>query len=85
MQYIGLKDKNGKDIYEGDITKNFNCEPHAVVFQNSAFGYMINNEEDYSYFVSFAGNNNFRWEDNISDRIEIIGNIYENPELLESR
>lgn len=82
LQYTGLKDKDGKEIYEGDLVNNFNCGPNTVVFENGAFGYVINNDEDLHYFVSFAGNDNFRWLYNSSDRIEVIGNIYENPELL---
>jgi len=59
VQYTGLKDKNGKEIYEGDVMKNY----------------------DYHFFVVEWNKKNARW-DNCFGR-EVIGNIYENPELLE--
>ena len=58
MQFTGLKDKNGKEIYEGDIMKNY----------------------DYHFFVVEWNKKNARW-DNCFGR-EVIGNIYENPELI---
>ena len=70
MQYTGLKDKNGVEIYEGDILSYFGFE-YEVIFEESAFGW----SED-GQFYAFA--------EMAIDEIEktkIIGNIYENPEL----
>ena len=75
MQYTGLKDSKGKEIYEGDILKYFK---HTVVvcFANA-------------HFMVCAGSNPYDtyhedlWKAKGRSKIEIIGNIYENPELLE--
>ena len=69
-QYTGLKDKNGVEIYEGDILSYFGFE-YEVTFEESAFGW----SED-GQFYAFA--------EMAIDEIEktkLIGNIYENPEL----
>lgn len=61
MQYTGLKDKNGKEIYEGDV---YNYNGVIDVFESI---------EDFYYNELIK----YRVEDG-----EIIGNIYENPELI---
>ncbi len=79
MQYTGLKDKNGKEIYEGDILLNTTIKPQKleVYFDEKSIGTMGG-----SFDVRKLPNDKemtWRWE---IDKIEIIGNIYENPELL---
>ena len=74
MQYTGLKDKNNKEIYEGDILSNGNNEkPYKVIFENGSFRAEF--EEDFEEY-------SFDLIDVVAQGCEIIGNIYENPELL---
>ncbi len=81
MQYTGLKDKNGKEIYEGDICDLLDSRGFEIVYQQSAFGY-ITGETKLTDFHHLGGNYHFKWENGQSQKVEIIGNIYENPELL---
>ena len=79
MQYTGLKDKNGKEIYEGDIISTDLDRPfNIVVFRNGAFMFQCHdNGKDYYDYMFSADEESDRWKYG-----EIIGNIYENPELL---
>ena len=73
-QYTGLHDKNGKEIYEGDLIKYGSDAPLEVIYRESCFCY-----NQKSRYIS-----RLQIFDNIN-KIEVIGNIHENPELLEGR
>jgi len=73
MQYTGLKDKDGKEIYEEDIV-NYSIQgtkqviPSVVEWTNTGFELFFQDTDPY-----------FRLD---LESVEVIGNIYENPELL---
>lgn len=75
MQYTGLKDKNGTEIYEGDIYDT-GARKFIVKYDNERAGYYPFAKGDGCGCCS----DEVVW---IPDHGEVIGNIYENPELLE--
>ena len=78
QQCTGLKDKNGKLIYEGDIINCFDCRPYSRSFPLVEKGIITYKKAQFIVNTKFS---EYLFED-IED-IEIIGNIYENKELLE--
>ena len=75
-QYTGLTDKNGKNIFEGDIVKTdkFNTPNKLYVIKyDLLLGAFIGEDNGTMYFTTFDGD---------SELFEIIGNIHDNPELL---
>lgn len=76
MQSTGLFDKNNKEIFEGDIFGTKDGLLNGVVEYRSDLGMWTNSLIRY---------NNFERLCNVANSREIIGNIYENPELLEDK
>jgi uncharacterized phage protein (TIGR01671 family) len=83
MQYTGLKDKNGKEIYEGDILSNSfgkkNLLMNVIVFEHGSFKHKWIDRD----VVRIRGQEQEPIFHNVNVVFEVIGNIYENPELLE--
>ena len=76
MQSTGLKDKNGVEIYEGDVVQGYSVYPTASTFESFLMGevYYTNRGtwDCYSYILG-----------GFNEQVEVIGNIYENKELIE--
>jgi hypothetical protein len=71
-QYTGLTDKNGKEIYEGDIIISKNIVKKGAEVKWDVYGWSIGSCWPFSDYESSYGSFDF----------EVIGNIHENPELL---
>lgn len=75
MQFTGLKDINGVEIYEGDIVNH----------NGIGIGFVEYKERQAAFKIIFSGTTR-KWFVDMLDReyglLEVIGNIYENPELI---
>ena len=79
-QCTGLTDKNGKKIFDGDIIRHYN----DVINPENFATYIIQHDERHCRFVGYLHKN---WSaqlcSDLRDKYEIIGNIHDNPDLLE--
>lgn len=82
MQFTGLKDRNGTPIYDGDIIR---VEPSSFAAERYKTGTKIEKvywEEDWGGWLPFNYDLRDSSDDYLPERSEVIGNIYENPDLL---
>ena len=77
-QYTGLKDKYGVEIYEGDILEGFSVYPTKDTFQSKTLGNVYYSNRGTWDCCSFLLGD-------INEQMEVIGNIYNNPELMGGR
>ena len=75
MQYTGLKDKNGKEIYEGDLVSESGSRPYEVMWQSHSVQWIMQHTDEGRGYRHMA-------YDYAQMNYEVIGNIYENSELL---
>jgi len=84
MQYTGLKDKNGKEIYEGDIVK-YRSHPRKaiigeVIYSDNRAQFLVKS----NHYVSSTGRETWDYDSfGTQNYLEVIGNIHENPELIQ--
>lgn len=80
-QFTGLKDVNGDDIYEGDIVHGYDQEPDR---DDGYIGSSVTDVVNFKYGAFWIGDSWYKVMVMTPPIVEIIGNVHENPELLEA-
>lgn len=82
-QSTGLSDHNGRDIYEGDIITVKGDYPRVVLWDKMSWALMPTGYyHDEDFWVMNLQHPGLDWWEEFADEFEIIGNIYENPDML---
>lgn len=92
MQSTGLKDKNGVEIFEGDVVRSFSninrvSDPYLTTIEPE-YGYKVVIYSDGAFVLSDDGKREYsgvlnHYSGAMTKDFEVVGNIYENPDLLE--
>lgn len=77
MQFTGLHDKNGKEIYEGDILENTVNLRGSIEFHDGKFIWRYRNKRNVEFLATL--------DYGLLKNKAIVGNIYENPELINEK
>ena len=87
LQFTGLKDKNGKEIYEKDgvILHSYDYDIYGIVEYRPSLGFYCKVTSVYDTNDCVTMPTKMRTAYITQSRCEVIGNIYENPELLEAK
>lgn len=80
-QYTGREDKNGKKIFGGDIVTYINTQDFVYEVGRKMCGWIEYDEDNCCWFCKNSFQHHTMWV--YGDDIEVIGNIWDNPELLE--
>lgn len=73
-QFTGLKDKSGKEIYEGDVLRK--------IYGSTVPMFVVSYHKERAMFIQHDGYNESLYQVNPSTMCEVVGNIHDNPELL---
>ena len=76
-QYTGLTDKNGVKIFDGDV-----CKHHSSAYKNNLVSTWVDSQSCFSFIDRCDFDQHFYLQDIDMKHVEVIGNIYDNPDLI---
>lgn len=85
-QFTGLLDRNGKEIYEGDIITVKGCFPRVVLWDKMTWALMPTEYyHDKVFWVMNLQHPGVDWWEEFADEFEVLGNRFDNPDLLNGK